>query len=240
MDTSIQGSLLGFGATGWGDDLLFAALTTLQLAVSSILIALLAGFVLAGAKLSQWRVLGYLAELYTLFIRGVPEFLIILLVFFGSESLLNGAAATLGFDARIEVPKFVAAVAGLSLIFAAYACEIFRGAYLAVPSGQIEAAQAIGMQSRQVFLRVRFPQLWRFAIPGLGNLWMVVLKDTSLAAVIALNELLRTAKLAGETESAPLLFFFSAGFIYLVMTSASDLIRIRVERRARRGLAEKA
>lgn len=238
MDTSTQGNLLGFGATGWGDDLFFAALTTLQLAVLSLLIALLAGFFLAGAKLSPWRVVRYLAELYTLFIRGVPEFLIILLVFFGSESLLNGAAASLGFETRIEVPKFAAAVAGLSLIFAAYACEIFRGAYLAVPQGQIEAAKAIGMRPSQVFLRVRFPQLWRFAIPGLGNLWMVVLKDTSLAAVIALNELLRTAKLAGETESAPLLFFCTAGAIYLILTSASDLIRIRIERRARRGLVE--
>jgi ABC-type arginine transport system permease subunit len=167
----------------------------------------------------------------------VPEFLIILLVFFGSESLLNGMAATLGFDVQIEVPKFAAAAAGLSLIFAAYACEIFRGAYLAVPPGQIEAAQAIGMRPWQVFVRVRFPQLWRFAIPGLGNLWMVVLKDTSLAAVIALNELLRTAKLAGETEQAQLLFFFTAGAIYLAMTSASDVIRIKIEKRARRGVA---
>ena len=230
-------SVLGFGATGWGDNLLFAAWTTLQLAIVSLAVALVLGFILAGAKLSRWRALRYLAELYTLFVRGVPEFLIILLVFFGSEALLNGAATSLGFAGGIAVPKFAAAAAGLAMIFAAYACEIFRGAYLAVPVGQIEAGQAIGMSPRQVFIRVRFPQLWRFAIPGFGNLWMVVLKDTSLAAVIALDELLRTAKLAGETEGSQLLFFTVAGALYLAMTSASDVIRVRIEKRARRGVA---
>ena len=238
MDVAAITKLLSFGATGWGDDLFFAALLTLELAVVSMALALVAGFVLAWAKLSEWRILRYLAEAYTLFIRGVPEFLIILLVFFGSESLINGLAGSLGFDTQIQVPKFAAAVAGLSFIFAAYACEIFRGAYLAVPYGQIEAAMSIGLRPVQVFLRVRFPQLWRFAIPGLGNLWMVVLKDTSLAAVIALNELLRTAKIAGETEQSQLLFFFAAGVIYLILTSVSDVVRVRVERRARRGVAE--
>jgi len=229
--------LLGFGPNGWGDDLLLGAWLTLQLAVVSIAFALVMGFGLAVAKLSSWRIVRYIAEAYTLIIRGVPEFLILLLVFFGSESLLNQIASGLGLDIRIEVPKFAAAAAGLSLIFAAYASEIFRGAYLAVPIGQIEAAKSIGMRPWQTFIRVRFPQLWRFAIPGLGNLWMVVLKDTSLAAVIALNELLRIAKLAGETEQSQLMFFCVAGAIYLAMTSASDVIRLRLEKRARRGIA---
>ncbi|WP_065331307.1 ABC transporter permease [Tritonibacter mobilis] len=229
--------LLGFGAAGWGDDLLFAAALTLQLAVLSSCFALVIGFVLASAKLSRWRLLRYLAATYTLFIRGVPEFLIILLVFFGSEALIQNMLTALGSDLTIEVPKFGAAVAALSLIFAAYACEVFRGAYVAVPPGQMEAAQAIGMRPFQAFIRIRFPQLWRFAIPGLGNLWMVVLKDTSLAAVIALNELLRTAKLAGETEHAHLMFFLAAGLIYLTMTSLSDILRRHLEQRARRGMA---
>ena len=237
MDEATTLSLLGFGPNGWGDDLLFAAWLTLRLAVVSIACALVMGFGLAAAKLSHWRILRYPAQVYTLIIRGVPEFLILLLVFFGSENLLNRIVPALGFDVQIEMPKFAAAAAGLSLIFAAYACEIFRGAYLAVPNGQIEAATSIGMRPWQTFLRIRFPQLWRFAIPGLGNLWMVVLKDTSLAAVIALNELLRTAKLAGETEKSQLMFFFVAGLIYLAMTSASDVIRIRLENRARRGIA---
>lgn len=228
---------LAFGQGGWGDDLLNGALLTLQLALCAMVAGLILGLGLAGMKLAGTRFLRWPASAYTLFIRGVPEFLVLLFVFFGSDRLVNSLATSLGFQGGYEVPKFVAAVAGLSIIFAAYACEIFRGAYLAVPTGQIEAGAAIGLSRNQVFFRIRFPQLWRFAIPGLGNLWMVVLKDTSLAAVIALNELLRMAKLGGETEQSPLLFFTAAGVLYLIMTSLSDVGRGVLERRARRGMA---
>lgn len=194
------------------------------------------GLLLALAKLSRVAPLRWIAGTYTLLIRGIPEFLILLIVFFGSEHLINGVLSALGLDTgNNDANKFVAAVAGLSLIFAAYACEIFRGAYLAVPKGQIEAAQAIGLSRAAVYTRIRFPQMWRFAIPGLGNLWMVVIKDTSLAAVIALDELLRISKLGGETENHQLLFFAVAGVLYLVMTLLSDILRVKAERRARRG-----
>jgi len=234
-------SLLGplaFGPTGWGDDLLRGAWITLTLALWSMALGLIFGLGLAGMKLSRFAPLRWLAECYTLIIRGVPEFLILLVVFFGSDQLINSSLISLGFEGEIEVPKFSAAVAGLSAIFSAYACEIFRGAYLAVPPGQVEAAQAIGMTPGKVFRRIRFPQMWRFAIPGLGNLWMVVLKDTSLAAVIALDELLRISKLGGETEGRQLLFFAVAGALYLVLTFLSDRGRVWLERRARRGVAE--
>ena len=135
------------------------------------------------------------------------------------------------------MPKFAAACVGLSLIFASYAAEVLRGAYQAVPTGQMEAAVAVGMSPWQALHRIRLPQMWRFAIPGLANLWMVMLKDTSLAAVIALNELLRVAKVAGETSRTPLLFFVAAGVIYLLLTGLSDLARHRLEARARRGIA---
>ena len=228
---------LAFGSTGWGDDLLRGAWITVQLALWSMLLGMFFGLLLAAAKVCKIAAVRWLAEIYTLFIRGVPEFLILLIVFFGSDQIINQTFILLGLEAGVEVPKFTAAVAGLSAIFAAYACEIFRGAYLAVPAGQIEAAQAIGLSRAKVFQRVRFPQMWRFAIPGLGNLWMVVLKDTSLAAVIALDELLRIAKLGGETESRPLLFFLTAGLLYLLMTLFSDQLRIWAERRARRGVS---
>ena len=229
---------LAWGSTGWGDDLLRGAWVTLTLALCSMALGLLFGLALAWAKLSRLFFLRWLAEGYTLFIRGVPEFLILLVVFFGSGQIINATLANLGFNVSVDVPRFAAAVAGLSAIFAAYACEIFRGAYLAVPKSQIEAAQAIGMTPVRVFLRVRFPQLWRYAIPGLGNLWMVVLKDTSLAAVIALDELLRISKLGGETEGRQLMFFVAAGVLYLLLTTVSDQGRIWAEKRARRGMAE--
>lgn len=134
------------------------------------------------------------------------EFLVLLLVYFGSEQIINHSEASLGLPSDFVMSRFTAAVAGLSLIFATYACDVFRGAYLSVHKGQMEAAAAIGMSPVKAFVRFRLPQLWRFAIPGLGNLWMVMLKDTSLAAVFAGDELLRVAKLVGETTRMPLLF----------------------------------
>ncbi len=229
--------LLSFGDSGWGDDLLKGAIITVQLALCSVGLGFSAGLLLAMIKLSRFRILRWTAEAYTLFVRGVPEFLILLLVFFGSEQIINTSLAAMGFAVTVAVPKFAAAVAGLSMIFAAYSCEVFRGAYLAVPSGQMEAAESVGMTRMQGFLHIRMPQLWRFAIPGLGNLWMVMLKDTSLAAVIALDELLRVAKVAGEATSNPLLFFVTAGLIYLALTALSDIVRDKAEKSAQKGMA---
>ncbi len=229
--------LLGLGPDGWGDALLLGALVTVQLGGSALVIGLLLGLLLAGAKLSRFAALRAAAETYTAFIRATPEFLILLLVYFGSEQAIRAMLATIGIAAGFEMPRFLAAVIGLAAIFGAYAGEVFRGAYLAVPRGQIEAAVACGMSDWQIFNRIRLPQMWRFAIPGLGNLWMVLLKDTSLAAVIAVDDLLRQAKIAAEATRAPLTFYLAAGAIYLVLTGLSDILRERLEQRAKRGVA---
>ena len=228
--------LLGIGPGGWGDDLLRGAWVTVQLALAALTLGLLIGLVMAGAKLSRFRPLNWLGAGYTGFVRGTPEFLILLLVYFGSESAIQSLLGALGFEVAFEMPKFLAAVLGLALIFGAYACEVFRGAFQAGPKGLMEAAESAGMSPWLAFRRVRLPMMWRYAIPGLGNLWMVMLKDTSLAAVIALDELLRIAKIAGENTREPLLFFVAAGILYLIMTALSDYGRHRVEQRARRGM----
>ncbi len=229
--------LLSYGDQGWGDELLAGCLITLQLAICALGIGLVLGLLLAGAKLSRFAALRAIAETYTAFIRATPEFLILLLVYFGSERVIQSALQLVGITTAFEMPRFLAAVIGLAAIFCAYAAEVFRGAYLAVPRGQIEAGIACGMSDRQIFLRVRLPQMWRFAIPGLGNLWMVLLKDTSLAAVIAVDDLLRQAKIASEVTRAPLTFYLAAGALYLVLTGLSDIMRDRLERRAQRGMA---
>lgn len=227
-------SLLQWGDQGWGDDLAFGALITFQLALVSLAVGLVIGLLTAGGKISKHAPVRWLADGYTNLIRGVPEFLVILVVFFGLDQLMTGIAGALGF--RIEgVSKFWAGVAGLSIIFGAYASEVFRGAYLAVPFGQIEAGMACGMSPMRVFFRIRLPQMWRYALPGLGNLWMVLLKDTSLVSVIALDELLRMAKIAGETTRDPFLFYMAAAIIYLILTIISDVGRMRLEARASRG-----
>ncbi len=228
--------LLGIGPGGWGDDLLRGAWVTVQLALAALSLGLLIGLLLAGAKLSAFRPLNWFGAAYTGFVRGTPEFLILLLIYFGSEAAVKALLAGLGIEAEFEMPKFLAAVLGLAFIFGAYACEVFRGAFQAVPKGLMEAAEASGMSPWLAFRRVRLPLMWRYAIPGLGNLWMVMLKDTSLAAVIALDELLRIAKIAGETTRDPLLFFAAAGVLYLILTAISDYGRHRIEQRARRGM----
>lgn len=229
--------LVSLGDSGWGDELLAGAWLTLQLAVCSLAIGLVGGLLLAGAKLSRFRFLRWFADLYNIVIRGTPEFLILLMVYFGLEQAVRSCLQFVGIDASgFEIPKFLAAVIGLSIIFISYASEVFRGAYLAVPAGQMEAARACGMTDAQAFFRIRLPQMWRFAIPGLGNLWMVLLKDTSLAAVIALDDLLRQAKVASESTREPLLFYLAAGLIYLILTGMSDVVRQRLERSAQRGL----
>jgi His/Glu/Gln/Arg/opine family amino acid ABC transporter permease subunit len=236
LDLSLV-TLLGIGDSGWGDELLAGCLVTLQLAICALAIGLVLGLLLAGAKLSRFAVLRGIAEAYTAFIRATPEFLILLLVYFGSERAVQALLALIGIPISFEMPRFLAAVIGLAVIFCAYAAEVFRGAYLAIPHGQIEAGIACGMSDWGVFSRVRLPQMWRFAIPGLGNLWMVLLKDTSLAAVIAVDDLLRQAKIASEATRAPLTFYLAAGALYLVLTGLSDIGRERLERRSQRGMA---
>ncbi len=229
--------LLRFGDTGWGDELLRGTLVTLQLALCALALGLALGLLLSAMKLSRYRALRYVGEVYTAFIRATPEFLILLLFYFGIERAVQTVLTVIGLSVTFEMPRFLAAVIGLAAIFSAYAAEVFRGAYMSVPTGQIEAAIACGMSDWQTFRRIRLPQMWRFAIPGLGNLWMVLLKDTSLAAVIAVDDLLRQAKIGSETTRAPLTFYLAAGAIYLVLTGLSDLARDGLERRARRGMA---
>ena len=232
--------ILQFGDTGFGDELVTGALVTVEIAVYSLAIGLALGLAAAGAKLSRSRVLRGIAESYSLLIRGIPELLIILLVYYSGGAAIEALLMLFGHDGGFDFNKRLAGSLALGLIFGAFASEVFRGAFIAVPKGQIEAAVAVGMTHRQVFLRVRFPQMLRFALPGLGNLWMVLLKDTSLVSVIALDELMRETSVAAEATQRPFVFYLAATVIYLLLTVVSDIFRARLERHAERGVAGEA
>jgi len=227
---------LSYGDAGFADELLAGTLLTVELALVSLLVGILLGLITAAAKLSRNRFNRAIAQLYTEVVRGIPEMLVVLVVFFGSSVLLQTVMGWLDYDEYIEVNAFAAGVFALGLVFGAFSSEVFRGAFLAVPKGQLEAAKACGMSDWQVFHRIRLPQMWRFAIPGLGNLWMVLLKDTSLISIIALDELLRWSKVAAETTRQPFTFYLVAAGIYLSMTILSDQVRHRFETRANRGI----
>jgi His/Glu/Gln/Arg/opine family amino acid ABC transporter permease subunit len=194
------------------------------------------GLVGALGKLSRLRWARRLADLYTTVIRGVPELVLLLLIYYGGTVLLQDLASLLGRTEPIDINAFVAGVVVIGIIYGAYATEAFRGAFQAVPKGQIEAAMACGMNRRQVFWRIRLPQVWRFAIPGLANVWLVLLKATSLMSIIGVEELTRKADLAKAPTREPFTFFISAAFIYLVFTAISDFGRHWAEKRANVGV----
>ena len=228
--------MFAFGDQGWGDELALGAGVTLALAATSLVFGLLFGLLGAGARLARSRWLRAAGAGYVTLLRGVPELLVLFLVYFGGGFLLQAAARALGYDGYVEISAFVAGALALSLVFGAFATEVFRGAFLAVPAGQVEAARALGMSAPLAFRRVTLPQIWRYALPGLGNLWLVLIKDTSLVSVIALDELARKTQIAVGVEKQPFTLYFAAALIYCAITLASGLAQGRLERWASRGV----
>lgn len=228
--------LLAFGDAGWGDEILRGAVLTLELAAVTLPFGLLMGFASAAANLSQLRALKWLGWGYSTAMRGMPELLTLFLVYYGGGLALNALVGWISPGASLELSPFVAGVVALGLVFGAYAGEVLRGAFQALSPGQSEAGIAIGMTAGQVFWRIRLPQLWRFALPGLGNLWVNLLKDTSMVSVITLGELMRMSQVAVRTTKQPFFFFLLACAIYWLMCVASEIILSRMEARANRGI----
>lgn len=225
-----------FGPDGWGLLLLRGLLVTLGLALATVPAGFGAGLLLALARMSRWRVLRGFAEAYATFFRGIPDLLALFIVYFGLQAVLDWVGQHLG-GPRIELHAFMAGVIALSVVVAAYSSEVWVAALWSVPAGQREAAHALGLNRRQVFRLVELPQLARVALPGLGNIWTVLLKDTSLISTLAVTDLLRAASEASKTTTRPLLFYSAAAAIYLAISIASGLAQDALERRANRGLA---
>ncbi len=222
--------LLGFGA-----QLAAGALVTVGLAVASLAGGLLLGIAGATARMSRRRLIRAAAHAYTTAVRGVPELLVVLIVYFGASAVIGRAAALFGATGFFEPNPFLAGVSALSLTFGAYATEVLRGAFLAVPPGQAEAAYTLGFSRFGAFRHVLLPQVWRAALPGLGNLFLVLLKDTSLVSVVGLDELMRKSALAVSYTQQPFTFYLAAAFLYLAMTAVSMAGIHALERRAARG-----
>ena len=203
---------------GFAGQLLAGAGVTILLAIASLAVGLVLGLAGATAKLSRYWFPRALAESYTTVIRGLPELLVVLVIYFGTSNLLTSIGHWLGYDSYIEIGPFAAGVVALGLTFGAYATEVFRGAILAIPKGQTEAAHAFGMDRFLTFRRILLPQLWRVALPGLGNLFLVLLKDTSLVSVVGLEELMRKSSIAVGFTREPFTFYLAAAFLYLGMT----------------------
>lgn len=228
--------MLGFD--GYGGLILEGAKLTVYVSVCAMMVAMVFGLIGALSKLSGNRIVALGAEAYTVIIRGIPELVLILLVYYGVPTLIQDGAALLHREVYVNLNPFVAGVFTIGFIYGAFTTEIFRGAYLAVPRGQIEAAHACGMNPVLTFQRIILPQMWRFAIPGLGNVWMILIKATALMSVIQLPELMRNADIASRATKQPFTCYFAASLVYLSITCVSFFIQFRVEKWANRGIKE--
>jgi polar amino acid transport system permease protein len=221
---------------GYGDLLILGAGMTLRLAVGAVALGLVLGLIGAALKLSRSRVARAIGNGYTDLFRGLPELLVVLILYYGAETLLRHVVNDLlGIDSYVEISPFLGGVIALGLIFGAYSSEVFRGAVLSIPKGHVEAAKAFGMTPFMTYRRIILPQVWRVALPGLGNLFLVTLKDTALVSVIGLDELMRAANTAGRSTRDYFTFLMAAAVLYLALTLLSMAVIHVLERRASRG-----
>jgi len=203
---------------------------TLSVAALSLLAACVFGLVGAVAKLSGSAAARWSAGVYTTLIRGLPELVLMLFIFYGGQIVLNALTETQGWD-TIDVPPFVAGVLTIGFIYGAYLTETFRGAILAIPKGQTEAALACGLTRGHILRRIVLPQMVRHAIPGFSNNWLVMVKATALVSIIGLDDMVHRANMAASATREPFTFFVIIALIYLVITSVSIALLSRLERR---------
>ncbi|MNN16571.1 Histidine transport system permease protein HisQ [compost metagenome] len=220
--------LSGFSLKGFGPLLLQGSWMTVKLSFLCLLLSVVLGLIGASAKLSKSALLRVPAQVYTTLIRGVPDLVLMLLIFYSLQTWLTNLTSAMAWD-YIEINPFSAGVITLGFIYGAYFTETFRGAILAVPRGQMEAATAYGLTRAQRFRVVLFPQMMRFALPGIGNNWMVILKATALVSIIGLADLVKVAQDAGKSSYQLFFFLVLAALIYLVITTASNFVLRRLE-----------
>jgi arginine/ornithine transport system permease protein len=194
---------------------------TVGVSLSALGVAIVLGLIGAAAKLSGRPVLVGLATGYTTIIRGIPELVLMLLVFYGGTIGLNSLIEALGSADFVDIDPFLAGVLTIGFIYGAYMTETFRGAIMAIPKGQMEAAWAFGMSRHQTFIRITAPQMVRYALPGFTNNWLVLIKATALVSLIGLQEMTYLAKQASAATRSPFEFFLFTAALFLIYTSVS-------------------
>jgi octopine/nopaline transport system permease protein len=222
---------LGFGQNGWGGLLLMAALTTIAVTSAALAIGAVFGALVAWAKLSKSLWARFIGDAYTTVFRGVPELLVIYLFYFGGSTLVSKLGEALGFAGYFGLPPFLSGAIGVGVISGAYQAEVYRGAYLAVTPGEIEAARAVGMGRLLRFRRIIAPQVLRYALPGLGNVWQLSLKDSALVSVTGLAEVMRMSSVAAGSTHQYFFFYIVGAVLYLIMTAGSNRIFSAAEAR---------
>lgn len=232
-------TLLSFGPEGWGDDIAWGVLVTAALALATLPFGLFVGFLVALAKQSREPSLRLAGNIYTTIFRGLPELLTLFLVFYGAQFGIQIVVRFFDPTAVVEVNSFVAGMIALGVVFSSYASETFLSAFRAIPRGQYEGGHAIGLTGSQTMRLIILPQLIRIALPGLGNLWMALLKDTALVSVIGLSDILRQAGIAARVTKHAFLFFGVATLLYLAIAILSSFALKSIENRVSRNEAHR-
>lgn len=224
---------------GFGPALAAGALMTVQLALSALCLGLVLGLLGALAKTSPYKQLQWLGGTYSTLVRGIPELLWVLLIYFGTVNGMRALGEWLGIP-NLALSAFAAGVIALGLCFGAYATEVFRGAILAIPKGHREAGLALGMSRSRILFKLVLPQMWRIALPGLGNLFMILMKDTALVSVIGLEEIMRHAQIAVGFTKEAFTFYMVAAIMYLGLTVLAMIGMYFLEKHAGRGFLRSA
>ncbi len=222
---------------GYGGAILQGLFSTLSVAALSLTVACAFGLVGAVAKSGTVRWARWAAEVYTTLIRGLPELVLMMFIFYGGQIVLNKITEAQGWE-TIDVPPFAAGVLTIGFIFGAYLTETFRGAILAIPKGQAEAARAYGMGRGQVLRRIVLPQMVRHAIPGFANNWLVMVKATALVSIIGLDDMVHRANMAAASTREPFTFYLAIALLYLAVTTVSIYALSVLEKRYSLGVKE--
>ncbi|MGB3646507.1 MAG: ABC transporter permease subunit [Mesorhizobium sp.] len=226
--------LISFGPGGWANLLLAATAVTLSVALGGFLLGSVIGTFVAWARLSRNAKIRFVGSSYTTVFRGVPDLLVIYLLYFGGSAALTAIGKALGAGGFVGMPTYLTGVLAIGILSAAYQAEVFRGAFLALAPGEVEAGKAVGMSGFLLFRRIIAPQVLRYALPGLGNTWQLALKETALISVVGLVELVRQAQIAAGSTRRPFEFFITAAALYLCITFFSSLLFRRAEQHSAR------
>ena len=227
--------LLAFGDTGWGDELFYATLMTIAVAIIAMIIGFFFALIFTPLKLSKNRFFNLIANSYTTIIRGVPELLVIYLFFFGGSAAIMFVASIFGYGEYIEINAFLTGAFSIGIISGAYSTEVFRGAIQSIDKGQFEAANVLGLGIFGKFFKIILPQTLRLALPNLSNVWQITLKDTSLISVTGLVEIMRQSYVAAGSTRDPLFFYSFAAVLYLLLTFLSMKLINKLEVKYSRG-----
>ena len=227
--------LLAFGDTGWGDELFRATLMTIAVSITAMLIGFSFAAIFTPLKLSKFKTLNLVSNIYTTVIRGVPELLVIYLFFFGGSVAIMFVASMFGYNEYIEINAFITGSFAIGIISGAYSTEVFRGAIQSIDKGQFEAAKVLGLSKFAQFYKITLPQMLRLAIPNLSNVWQITLKDTSLISVTGLVEIMRQSYIAAGSTRDPLFFYSFAAVLYLLLTFLSMKLINKLEVKYSRG-----